>query len=141
MSNPDLEFLKDASAKVAALTDEQGLPEITPESLKALAGFAGKLVKSAAGIEASMDENKTVARMLGDGSLAVKVPLGNQPTVSLDTLREVGGDLSKGLFGYMKTIGLGHFAKVDGLHVRSGASCTHPELKDSAFVIAFSLKP
>ncbi len=134
-------FLRDVTASVAALTDPQPEIKVSPESLKSLAGFAGKLVKSAAGIEASMDESKTVARLLQDGSIAVKVPLGAQPTVSLDTLKEVGGDLSKGLFGFIKTVGLGHYSKVDGLHVRAGASCTHPELQDSAFVVAFTLKP
>jgi hypothetical protein len=117
-------------------------PSITPKSLKMLASFAGKLCAAASGIEAgSMDEDRAIARLLQDGTIGVKVPMGNQAKVSLDTLKEVGGDLSKGLFGFMKTVGLGHFTKATDLRVQSGASCSNKALHDSAFVIAFTLKP
>lgn len=129
----------------------QGMPGMTapgqqaiqPQSLKELAIFAGKLVAAAEGVEA-LDPNQAVARLLNDGSLGVKIPLGQQPFVSLDTLAEVGKDLSKNLFGYLKVIGLGLFTKVVDLRVQTASSTTNSNVAAGApggFIIAFNLQP
>jgi hypothetical protein len=75
------------------------------------------------------------------GAIVVKIPLGTNPSLNLDLVKELGDDVEKGLYGNLKIWGLQQYSKVGQVQIQAGAAMKHPNLNKSHFVLAFSMAP
>jgi hypothetical protein len=113
----------------------------TKEQLQQIAQFAGQLAAAAEGMKGVVPPNSAVAKMNQQGAIIVKIPLGTNPSLNLDLVKELGDDVEKGLYGNLKIWGLQQYSKVGQVQIQAGAAMKHPNLNKSHFVLAFSMAP
>src|ERR1019366_9401232 len=113
----------------------------TQDQLMSIAKFAGQLAAAAEGMKGVIREDAAVAKMSPRGSIIVKVPLGANPSINFELVKELAEDVQKGLYGNLKIWNLQTYSKVGGVQLQAGAAMKHPNLKASHFVLAFSLEP
>jgi len=113
----------------------------TKEQLQQIAQFAGQLAAAAEGMKGVVPPNSAVAKMNQQGAIVVKIPLGTNPSLNLDLVKELGDDVNKGLYGSLKIWGLQAYSKVGQVQIQAGAAMKHPNLNKSHFVLAFSMQP
>lgn len=116
-------------------------PLPTKEQLLNIARFAGQLAAAAEGLKNVVNPDSAVVKMNQQGGIVVKVPLGPNPSIPFELVKELADDVKKGLYGNLKVLGLQNYQKIAGVQLQAGAAMKHEGLRASHFVLAFEMSP